>query len=140
MIYATFANSPLWEQIAVVLGALFIVGYGIAFVVNFARLIGGNPLEDRVQTPQPKFGPPAAFTDGLTASDDPLNIQPKAIQPILYADGYRLTPEDLHKQGLCYLINSDGRIVSVMKLNGASQPTTWTVEECVGFEHGARIS
>jgi hypothetical protein len=68
---------------------------------------------------------------------DPMNPEPKTIQPILFADGFRVTVGDLHKLGLNPIINGDGRIVMLMTATGKH---VQTVEEWCGLRHGARIS
>ena len=97
------------------------------------------------EAPHPRLRPDHSDLDGLLEkakdhASDPLNHQPKAIQPVLFADGHLITQDDIHEAGLCALINSEGRIDSVMKLNGALPPVTYTVAEWVGGQHGARIS
>jgi hypothetical protein len=74
-----------------------------------------------------------------TAQQDPLNPQPKAMQPILFSDGYRLELADIHKAGLSPLIDVNGRIVALMDLS-KPQKGSITVEDWCGPSHGARIS
>jgi len=71
---------------------------------------------------------------------DPMNPEPKTIQPILFADGYRIPVEDIHKRGLNPIINSDGRIVMVMSIDEGQPKGTISVEDWCGLSHGARIS
>jgi hypothetical protein len=133
---------PFYIKAVTILAAVVAVAYLFALGANIWLAVSGRNIErspaadaELVSTNhfRLKVGP-------LPPKDDPLNPQPKAIQPILFADGHLITQDDIHKAGLCALINSEGRIDSVMQLNGLLPPRTWTVEEWCGASHGARIS
>lgn len=73
----------------------------------------------------------------IGANGDPLNLPPKTIKPILFADGFRVTVDGIHELGLYPIIDGDGRIVMLMTATGKH---VQTVEEWCGLCHGARIS
>lgn len=126
---------------------LLCVGFGwllvqiIRNIVRALRFEYENPAPNAAERSAPDSSDLNALPSKITvaAQQDPLNPQPRAMQPILFSDGYRLELADIHKAGLSPLIDVNGRIVALMDLSKPQQGSI-TVEDWCGASHGARIS
>jgi hypothetical protein len=151
-----FLSLPYWQQMLVVCAVLFIalLCAGIASAIP-GRLQSSNVAKSGQESgkipqwpPEPyvkqtycdREGTPVQPTSPVSMIEDPLHLMPEVIHPILFEDGHRVTPEEIHAQGLCFLVDADGRIVSVMTLDAGKPGIPRTVEDWCGANHGARIS
>lgn len=74
----------------------------------------------------------------LPQGPDPLNPPPRKVQPILFADDFKVTPQELFTQGLSFTVDGRGRIYHIWDAN--KQTPRRSVEDYFGGQHGARIS
>jgi hypothetical protein len=147
----TFLVLPYWQQMLCALAIFVVIGFNLPprrFIPSkppgLKRPTGvkpaprsrypGMPLTESIvnRVSMPEGAAPPAL--------DPLHPAPRPAQPILFADGYRVTPEEIHACGFAYLLDDTGRIVSMLKMDDKKPPATRTVEEWIGEHHGARIS
>lgn len=104
-------------------------------------------------TTRPGLPNPYVEDNSIGADGDPINQPPAAIQPILFEDGYKVTLEELRVRGLTLLVDANGRIQRIIRLEtddpnykpsllptDSVRSINMSVEEWAGHQHGARIS
>ena len=137
-------SSGVYETGAVVfLAALF-----VAVFRNELSALTKRPIDKGTGFPpmsQPPIADPpcGAYTGdsmGPYAAQDPLNPPPSRINPILFQDGFSITPLRIHELGMLPVVDGEGRIVMLMTTKSGEPSGTMTVEEWCGIRHGARIS
>jgi hypothetical protein len=136
---------PEWEMwvaasvLAILLGSV-ISGVIIAFWRQpFGKLDSARvgPLDSIVSINQMRARLGLPLMVEPVVERDPLNLPPSRVQDILFADGFRMTANEIYKRGLLPVVDSDGRVVMVID---PDRKTNTAVEEWCGLRHGARIT
>jgi len=139
--YALFMRLSFAVQVLIAAVLLMAFGSLLAVVTDWIQGLR-KPRTDGHQPPL--LHPVAAFGHddearilAVDSGADPINVEPTRISDILFADGFRITANDIFDRGLVPIINGDGRVVMVLDPEAR---TNIAVENWCGLKHGARIT